>query len=133
MSLQTLLVDDDKIVIFLHKTMVVKTGISTQPLVFNDGKQALDFLKAQYSEENAYLILLDINMPIMNGWEFLDAIQELSYANKLYIIMVTSSVDGADKEMAKKYPQVIGYIEKPIDLNKWKSIKEIPVIADFFI
>ncbi|MFP5039462.1 response regulator [Parasediminibacterium sp. JCM 36343] len=132
MNLKVLIVDDDPTIKLLHRAIVVKSNLSAQPLVFGDGKAAFDYFSTQYDENENYLILLDINMPVMNGWDFLGAIQDFSFANKLRVIMVTSSVDSADKENAKQFPQVIGYLEKPLKVDACNFIKTIPAVAPFF-
>lgn len=133
MNLNVLIVDDDKMITLLHKVMVVKNNISINPpLLFGDGKMALDFLSSSYNPAEHYLILLDINMPVLNGWEFLDSIQSERFANNLLVIIVTSSVDSSDKQKARTYPQVIGFLEKPLRAESCDFIKTIPAIAPFF-
>lgn len=129
MSLKVLIVDDDKMIKLLHKMMVFKSGLCTEPLVFDDGKTAFDFLVAHHADFENYLILLDINMPIMNGWEFLDAIQGKDFENKLQVIMVTSSVDSGDKNKAKQYPQILDFLEKPLKVDACNYLKNLPSVA----
>jgi CheY-like chemotaxis protein len=71
-------------------------------------------------------------MPILNGWEFLDSIQRERFANHLYVVILTSSVDSSDKVKAKNYSQVIGFLEKPLRAESCDFIKKIPAIAPFF-
>jgi len=133
MKLNILIVDDDKMITLLHKVIVVKYKISSNtPLLFSDGKMALEFLLSEYNPNENYLILLDINMPVLNGWEFLESVQPERFANKLFVIIVTSSVDSSDKQKAKTYPQVIGFLEKPLRAESCDFIKTIPAIAPFF-
>lgn len=132
MSLKVLIADDDEVVIFLQKMMVVHSGLSPEPISFNDGKAAIDYLNEQYKEGDSYLILLDINMPVMNGWEFLDAIQTMPFSNAVSVVMVTSSIDSKDRDKAKQYTQVIDYIEKPLNIETCNRIKRLPQIADLF-
>ena len=63
--LRTLIIDDDDIVTFLQKKIVSKSGLDTDPLVFKDAHKALEFLEYEASEDQEYLIMLDINI-----WEF---------------------------------------------------------------
>jgi len=76
----------------------------------SNGKELLE--KLERTEVD--IILLDINMPVMNGWEFLDAVQEKHFRDKIFVAMVTSSINSQDANTAQKYPQVIDYIEKPL-------------------
>ncbi len=132
MTLNVLIIDDDKMIILLHKVMVARSKLSESPLSFSDGKIALEFLSAEFVEDQHYLILLDINMPVMNGWEFLDAIQTMPFAQKLSVIMVTSSVDTGDKIKAKQYSQVIHFLEKPLKMDTCNYIKTLPAVVSFF-
>jgi len=129
MSLKVLIVDDDKMIKLVHKMMVLKSGLCTEPLVFDEGKSAFDFLVSKHTDFDNYLVLLDINMPIMNGWEFLDAIQGKEFEKKLIVIMVTSSVDTGDRNKSKEYPQIIDFLEKPLKVDACNYIKNLPTIA----
>ncbi len=132
MSLEVLIVDDDKIIIFLHRIMLEKSELAQSPLSFLNGKEALKYITEDANSNKDYLILLDINMPEMNGWEFLDAIKNKPFANRLFVVIVTSSIDSSDKEQAMKYEHVIDYYEKPIDTNCCMQIKLLPEISKHF-
>lgn len=70
-------------------------------------------------EENLpELIFLDINMPIIDGWDILDAIEGKTMANKLKIFMTTSSIDPQDTIRIENHPLITGHIEKPISIEK---------------
>jgi len=129
MSLKVLIVEDDEVFILLNKRMVAKSGLCDEPLSFHDGKEALDYLDGPLSEEDSYLILLDINMPVMNGWEFLDSIQSMAISNLIAVIMVTSSIESIDQERAMQYPQVVDYFEKPLRVENFNRIMLLPKIA----
>lgn len=131
-NLITLIVDDDVSIQMLHKVMVGKSNISNQPLIFGNGQLALDYLLEKSISQQQYLVLLDINMPILNGWGFLDAIQRSSFENQLLIVIVTSSVDGRDRAKASNYKQIIGFMEKPLKIDGCNAIKSLPEVASFF-
>jgi CheY-like chemotaxis protein len=131
MRLKVLIVDDDGIVLFLHKTSLKKTGISIDPLSFYNGKDALDYLLKNQNDDDIYLILLDINMPGMNGWEFLDEINIKSFKERVYVVMVTSSTYKREKDKAKLYENVIDFFEKPLDAESYNRIKSLPEISQF--
>lgn len=132
--LEVIIVDDDQIVVFIQKKMITNSEIASNPISFNRAQAALEhIIKDQKSElQKDYLILLDINMPEMDGWDFLDCLE--SYEKKLnyHVIMVTSSIDRKDKEKAKKYTTVRYFIEKPISAFDCEKIKEISEISHFF-
>lgn len=132
MSLNVLIVDDDRMIILLHKVIIIKNKLSENPLTFSNGNAALEYLETEFKDNQQYLILLDINMPVMNGWEFLDALQSMPFANNVFIIMVTSSVDTGDKTKAKKYPQIISFLEKPLKSDSCNYIKSLPEVVSYF-
>lgn len=129
MSLKILLVDDDEMILFLHKMVIEMSGQSVETTNFENGKKVFDYLNSNYSVTENYLILLDINMPEMDGWGFLDAIQAMPYAFTIKVVMVSSSIDIADRNKAMQYRQVIDYIEKPLDDEMWARIIKLPQLS----
>lgn len=123
MTFRTLIVDDDSIIIFIHKKLVIRCGYPVAPESYLNGRQALENLMSTADESTRTLLLLDINMPVMSGWEFLDAIQDKPFAKYMKVAMVTSSVDASDKLKAKTYPQVVGFLEKPITVDMLNALK----------
>jgi len=132
MSVIVLIVDDDKAVRFFHRVMVSQSGLSDNPLSFNNGNEAFQYLTENYNNTDTYLLLLDINMPEMDGWQLMDALKDEIYRNQVYIIMVTSSVDKADHERAKMYSIVMDVVEKPISEEDCLRIKKMSAIAPYF-
>ena len=120
MILETIIADDDEMVVFLHKIAAAESGLCQQPVIAYNGSQVLDFI--QKNPKAPFLILLDINMPVMDGWEFLDAVQQLNMPS-VFVVMVTSSVDSRDRKKALKYAQVIDYFEKPLSVDACIQIK----------
>lgn len=123
MSFETLIVDDDALIIFIHKKLVAKNGYPSEPKTFLNGQTALEYLLSQPPSNSQYLILLDINMPVMTGWELLDRIQDHPIASRVKVAMVTSSVDRGDKVKAETYPQVVSFLEKPVTNEMLQSLK----------
>lgn len=115
-KVKVMIVEDDPMVTYLHKALLIKRNICKDPLIFMNGVEAFDFLinDSTLEEETQYLILLDINMPLMNGWEFLEALEDCEVAKRTAVLIVTSSPDIEDRLMAEKFAQVLGYIEKPL-------------------
>lgn len=129
--LKVLIIDDDDIVLLVESKIVQRCGIEKVPLTFRSGKSALEYLETDDKTKN-YIILLDINMPEMNGWQFLEKLEGLELQKKFFVIMVTSSIDRYDKEIAVKYQNVISFIEKPITSRNCEEIKTLPAIKQFF-
>ena len=132
MELKYLIVDDSDIVIFLHTEMLSYTNLSKSPLSALNGESALEILTKLKGTECAYLVLLDINMPVMDGWQFLEEIQLDSSLPTIFVIMVTSSIDSIDKVKASKYTEVIGFFEKPLSEENCKQIQKIEALKQFF-
>ncbi|OYU81993.1 MAG: response regulator [Flavobacterium sp. BFFFF1] len=112
-------VDDDKIYHFIFKNLLHKLGINVKPSFFVNGLDALEGLRQRLEQGNfPDLILLDINMPIMNGWQFLDEFRKLKLAHDLHtnVYVITSSNDGTDISKAKEAAdEIVNYFLKPID------------------
>ncbi len=132
MSLKVLVVDDDEIIVFLHNMIMQDNGMASDSLSFQNGKEAFDYLNSENNLNQTCLVLLDINMPVMNGWQLLDNIQSAPYAKNIHVVMVTSSIDTEDREKASQYPQVIAYFEKPLNNKSLKQLKELPQISPYF-
>ena len=124
-----LIVDDDAAVRFFNTLIVRESNIPGEPLTCKSGEDALHYLDYHTNENNIYLIFLDINMPLMSGWDFVEAIDKKSYRNKILIVMVTSSIDKKDQIKASSYKLIIGFIEKPITLEDCQKILNNPAIA----
>lgn len=120
-----LIVDDDDEYNFITEDIFQDTDLNCHLIFKLWAKDALDYL-----EENKGnfpdLILLDINMPIMNGWEFLEAYESRNYhiTEPTIIIMNSSSVYQEDKEKAKTYAKVVDYIDKPFTVKKIYRIRD---------
>ncbi|QYJ68222.1 response regulator [Flavobacterium litorale] len=117
-------IDDDKIYHFLLKNLLKQNGIDASVRFFCDGAEAIDYIKDNNNEELPDLILLDVNMPIMNGWQFLEEYSALvpKLVKQSVIYMISSSNNEVDINKAKDFNEIVrDYYLKPIckdDLNK---------------
>jgi len=124
------IIDDDPIFIYGIKRIMKEISFCKKITVYNNGQEALDGLTqlTQESNEIPQVILLDLNMPIMNGWEFLDEYIKIPNSNleKVVIYITSSSVDPRDLEKIKDYkPWVHNYILKPVTPNDLENILNI--------
>ena len=125
-----LLIDDDEINNFISIKLIKKALLNTEIMACLNGKFAIEQLadiQRKDPEKMPDYILLDINMPIMNGWEFLDEYKRLNIdpqgKSKIYII--SSSVFSNDINKAKSYPLVKDFISKPLNVEKIKELFEV--------
>ncbi|MEQ9425205.1 MAG: response regulator [Cyclobacteriaceae bacterium] len=122
MSQSVLIVDDDKLILMLFERMIKHI----KPKIIVDTYTNVEAALAQLSNAsiNPDVIFLDLNMPIINGWEFLNGYLELkeklSLSSRIYIL--TSSIDKKDKVRADAVNNVAGFLEKPVTLDKLTDI-----------
>lgn len=119
MRVKTLFViDDDKIYHFLFKNLLKQNGIDVGVSFFHNGQEAIEHIKKNADAAHLPdLILLDVNMPIMNGWQFLE-----EYANLLHalpkvspVYMISSSNNEVDINKAKEFGHIVhDYLLKPV-------------------
>lgn len=120
------IIDDDEIYIFLMKKSFAAMGVSNEILSFLNGADALEeLIKLKNDHEDLPgIILLDINMPIMDGWEFLNEFRKLSedISKKVSVYIVSSSIASEDIEKSKTFPEIVDYLTKPVELDTLVSI-----------
>lgn len=124
-----LCVDDDKITLTLIKLVVGKVSFAEEIITKMNGQEALDYYKGLVENptitDYPELIFLDLNMPVMGGWDFLEEFVKTFYKhfNQTKIIILSSSTDPDEKAKARKYPIVIDYLPKPLTINALKNIQ----------
>ncbi len=114
-----LLIDDSSADNFIHQRYIEKANVTESIVIKQNGEEALEYLKTVLTDNQfpqPELIFLDINMPVMDGWEFLEKYQELMAEQKARIIltMLTTSTASRDRERARQYPHLTEFIEKPL-------------------
>lgn len=120
------IIDDDPIFIYGTKRIMNEVNFSDTILEYNNGQDALEGLTeiTEAGDLMPEVIFLDLNIPIMNGWEFLEEFDKLPVQNekKIIIYIVSSSVDPRDLKRLKDFKQVDNYILKPITPNDLEAV-----------
>ena len=127
---QILCIDDDPITLMISKKVISKSGFSDEIITAQNGEEALLFfnsLKYNKSKEikKPQLIFLDLNMPVMGGWEFLDHFTTSEYDefNSVNVIVLSSTINPEDLAKAKKYPIILDFLSKPITVQMLEYLK----------
>nr|WP_294870603.1 response regulator [uncultured Pedobacter sp.] len=123
-----LVIDDDDINIFIIKKVIEKTGYEVDMISKSNGQLAVDYLSsiANNVEIFPHIILVDINMPVLNGWEFLGVYEKLNIQRqKVFLYMLSSSVYEYDIEKAKGFKAVNGFISKPLTIERLKELLQL--------
>ena len=127
-----LCVDDDAITLMLCKMVLSKNSFSNEIVTATNGEEALNYFKTLKkiivetpSTKIPQMIFLDLNMPVMGGWEFLDHFnsEEFLDFNSIKTIILSSTVDPTDLEKSKQYPMVIDFLSKPISKEMLEYLK----------
>jgi CheY-like chemotaxis protein len=128
-----LCVDDDPITLMLCKMVISKTEFAKEIITAQNGEDALNYfddlkLNNLGNEIKKYplLIFLDLNMPVMGGWEFLDCFSKEEYRTQFKnckVIVLSSTIDPEDINKAKTYPMVLSFLSKPISKEMLEELK----------
>ena len=121
-----MLVDDDDIFVYLTKKTIDKTELINLMNVVNNGFDAINFFKENAGNPEALpeIILLDLSMPVMDGWQFLEEYTLLApqLNKKIVIYIITSSISPDDIEKARRIAAVSDYMIKPVTKEKLTHI-----------
>jgi CheY-like chemotaxis protein len=135
-----LLVEDDPITQMLERIILSNAGFCQETMSLDNGIAAVDWLETYLNQSNQNLnlpelIFLDLNMPMMDGWEFLKLFEE-KYAPlfpNTKVIILSSTVNPLDWEKSKEHQVVIGFEKKPLSVETLDNLKQSEVLKQFFV
>lgn len=122
------IIDDDNMYVKLIKRVISIKKLCDNLLVFNDGKQSIDYFESVLSdlekEKVPEIIFLDLNMPVMDGWEFIERFTKIKnkLGKKITLYIVSSSINPEDLKRAKALSEVEDYLIKPINISELEAI-----------
>ena len=120
------MIDDDEATNYIHKFVIEKANCTENIVCKQSGQLALDYLLSIESEKHPHpdIIFLDINMPGMNGWEFLEHYKKLEKNRQaeMVVIMLTTSLDPIDREKAKEIGEISEFKPKPLTIEMLNNV-----------
>jgi len=131
-ELKTLVVDDDRIVGMLHRMVLSRFDFGASPRITDKGDDALQQILNEQQQGTSWIVFLDLHMPGMTGWEFLDAIRNHNLRNQIYVVIVSSSVDPADRARSLHYPFVLEFVSKPLSTKHLEALRAHPELRPYF-
>ena len=122
-----ILIDDSAFDLFIYEKLLIKSGIAKTVKTFNSAREALKYLNDEGHILPQTVILLDLQMPDMNGFEFIEEFGKVSIdlKNKIKIFMLSSTIDTGDIEKAKDSPDIIDLLSKPLEIDLLRKKLEI--------
>ena len=118
------IIDDDPLFTYVLSKQMKVINFCSSVLVFNNGLEALKYLKPILESPDVLpsVILLDLNMPVLDGWQFLDEFIQFVPAKKITVYIVSSSIDAADHKKALSYKEVSNFYIKPVTQENLEEI-----------
>jgi CheY-like chemotaxis protein len=118
------IIDDDHVFTYVLSKQMKLVNFSNSTMIFHNGLEALKYLKPILESPEALpsVILLDLNMPVLDGWQFLDEFTKLTPQKKITVYIVSSSIDAADHARALKYKAVSNFYIKPVTEKDLRQI-----------
>ncbi|MFD2966104.1 response regulator [Sphingobacterium bambusae] len=119
-------VDDDPVFQFLCRTYFTHCSSDAKLLFFSNGQEALTYFGADSltQEDIPSLILVDINMPLIDGWQLIDEMEKMNIFDNSHVYMVSSSTAESDRDRSLGKKLVKDYLKKPLSISNFKRIFE---------
>ena len=113
------IIDDDDIFVFVLRKLLQKSKRFDEVINIGNGLEAIDLLVNEFETNKKLpdIIFLDLNMPVLDGWQFLDQVEKLPFKELLRIYIISSSIDVKEIEKSKTYSTVKSFVSKPLTLE----------------
>lgn len=125
--MKILIIDDDDIFVLLNSKVITSIEKNVEIVDFEDGELALNYLHEIIDNPDLLpdIILLDLNMPVMDGWEFLAEYQKIlpKIAKKIHLYLLSSSISPYDMEKSQQIAAVTEFVTKPLNKETFNQIK----------
>ncbi|QEC53956.1 response regulator receiver domain-containing protein [Anseongella ginsenosidimutans] len=119
-----IVIDDNKVDCFIAEKVIENSGKGESCRVFYQATQALEYIKEQHSSPGATIVFVDIQMPVMNGFQFVDYFERLPLPKQhcFYIYALSSSINQGDIERIKAFRSVKGFLNKPLTVEMINNV-----------
>lgn len=122
---KVLLIDDDEIVNSINRVIINHARFADDIRTITEASDALSFIREEENPENLPdIIFLDLNMPDMDGWDFVEAFDELNLEKTIKIVMLTSSISQADQKKADSYETICAFLSKPLSPELLQNLEQ---------
>jgi CheY-like chemotaxis protein len=127
------LIDDSEVDLFIQKKFIELSAFAERVVTFSSPVKAFEALQAVAYDEAPALIFLDLNMPLLNGFEFLEQIKKLSsgISNRIKVVILSSSNSPTDRLRAKEFSNVINFLSKPLTLEGLQTLSQSLDVQDW--
>lgn len=121
--MHAIIIDDNPGIAFLHELILKESHFADRIDTFDKALPALQFLEDFDQSLKPVVIFLDINLPVMSGWDFLDELKKMKHKGPVFVVMATASINRSDRTKAGLYQSVIEYVEKPLSIEICQKLK----------
>ena len=132
-ALEILIVDDDQNTCFMHRRLLDQRTLFNPVKILGNGREAWEYVAELGATGTSFLIFLDLALPLMNGWEFMEHLQLYGADLNVFVVVVAAFPAESDRKRALAFPQVIGYEPKPLKPDRVNKILNHKRVKQFLL